>query len=74
MPVKRDTLARIETLEVLSWNAQPRMLSCGWLANQLPADYEGERHYVIVKRTPTASPNIEWCEFEERAGPAPAEG
>jgi hypothetical protein len=29
---------------------------------------------VIVKREPTKSPNIEWCEFEERPGAAAAEG
>jgi hypothetical protein len=27
---------------------------------------------VIVKREPTETPNMEWCEFEERPGPAPA--
>lgn len=26
---------------------------------------------VIVKREPSRSPNIEWCQFEERPGPAP---
>jgi hypothetical protein len=40
----------------------------------LPADYVGERHVVIVKREPAgASGNFEWCEFEERPGPAPAD-
>jgi hypothetical protein len=38
----------------------------------LPKDYVGERHVVIVKREPAgASGNFEWCEFEERPGPAP---
>ena len=34
-------------------------------------DYVGERHVVILKREPTETPNLEWCEFEERPGPAP---
>ena len=38
----------------------------------LPADYVGERHVVIVKREPSgATGQDEWCEFEERPGPAP---
>ena len=39
----------------------------------LPEDYTGERHVVIVKREPEAGspPGHEWCEFEERPGPAP---
>ena len=39
----------------------------------LPADYVGERHVVIVKREPSGAPNGEWCEFEERPGPAPVD-
>jgi hypothetical protein len=43
----------------------------GWLT-PLPDDFVGERHVVIVKREPTRSENVDWCEFEERPGPAPA--
>ena len=43
----------------------------GWL-KPLPRDFEGERHVVIVEKQLTNSPGIEWCEFEERPGPAPA--
>jgi hypothetical protein len=28
---------------------------------------------VIVKREPTGSPHVEWCAFEEREGPVPAD-
>lgn len=37
----------------------------------LPADYVGERHLVVVKQIESRSPGIEWCEMEERPGPAP---
>jgi hypothetical protein len=33
----------------------------------------GERHIVIVRREPTASPRFEWCEWEERPGRAPVD-
>jgi hypothetical protein len=42
----------------------------GWLT-PLPEGYTGERHVVIIERKPTDSPNIQWCEFEERPGLAP---
>lgn len=64
--------ARLETLEA---RMQPKVMPLfryGWLT-PLPADYRGERHVVVVKREPTDSPNIEWCQFEERPGPAPPE-
>ena len=54
-----------------SEQTKPLMLRYGWL-KPLPDDYVGERHVVIVKREPTGTPNLEWCEFEERPGPAPA--
>jgi hypothetical protein len=37
----------------------------------LPADFVGERHIVILSREITDSPSREWCDFEERPGPAP---
>lgn len=36
-------------------------------------EYQGERHSVPVNCSPTGSPFIEWCEFEEREGSAPKE-
>ena len=52
-------------------SGKPLRLRYGWL-RRLPDEFVGARHVVIVKRRPTKLPNIEWCEFEERAGPAPA--
>jgi hypothetical protein len=46
------------------------MFRYGWL-RPLPSDFIGEKHAVIVKREPTTRANVEWCEFEERPGPAP---
>ena len=47
---------------------RPQLIRSGYLKT-LPADYVGERHVVIVKQEPSG--NGEWCEFEERSGPAP---
>ena len=71
--MKRNILSRIEHLEIRSWEAKPQLLRCGWLSNTLPADYTGDRHLAIIQRQPTGSPHVEWCLFEERAGPAPDE-
>jgi len=64
-------LGRIKMLEALAVASTPHFLRFGWLASQLPEDYEGERHYVPVNCRATGSPFFEWCEFEEKAGPAP---
>ena len=71
--MKRSMLVRVEVLEELAVRSRPVFLRYGWLANQLPEDYEGERHYIPVNCKATGSPLIEWCEFEERAGPDPRE-
>ena len=63
--------SRLERLEVRLEPKKPHFFRSGYLKT-LPADYVGERHVVIVKREPSGAPgNGEWCEFEERPGPAP---
>jgi hypothetical protein len=61
----------LERLEVRAEPTKPQLFRSGYLKT-LPADYVGERHVVIVKREPAgATGQNEWCEFEERPGPAP---
>ena len=60
--------SRLERLEVRVEPKKPQLFRSGYLKT-LPTDYVGERHVVIVKREPSG--NGEWCEFEERSGPAP---
>ena len=60
--------SRLERLEVKVEPKKPHFFRSGYLKT-LPAEYVGERHVVIVKREPSG--NGEWCEFEERPGPAP---
>ena len=62
--------SRLERLEVRVEPKKPHFFRSGYLKT-LSADYVGERHVVIVKREPSG--NGEWCEFEERPGPAPAD-
>jgi hypothetical protein len=62
--------SRLERLEVVVAPKKPQRFRSGVLKT-LPKDYVGERHVVIVKREPSGAQNSEWCEFEERPGPAP---
>ena len=62
--------SRLDRLEVVVEPKKPQRFRSGVLKT-LPADYVGERHVVIVKREPAGAPGNEWCEFEERPGPAP---
>ena len=65
--------SRLERLKVVVEPKKPQLIRSGYLKT-LPTDYVGERHVVIVKREPAgASGNSEWCEFEERPGPAPVD-
>jgi hypothetical protein len=70
--VKATILSRIQRLEAASSVSRgPAKFRYGWLT-PLPADWAGERHIVVTSVQPTISPNIEWCQFEERQGRAPA--
>ena len=62
--------ARLAKLEARAEQAVPPIFRYGWVT-PLPEDYIGDRHVVIVKREQGESPNIEWCEFEERPGLGP---
>ena len=62
--------SRLEKLEVQMEPTKPPLIRSGYLKT-LPTDYVGERHVVIVDRKPSGKG--EWCEFEERPGPAPLE-
>ena len=64
--------SRLERLEVRVEPKKPHFFRSGYLKT-LPSDYVGERHVVIVKREPSGAQNSEWCEFEERPGPAPVD-
>ena len=64
--------SRLERLEVVVKPKKPQRFRSGALKT-LPKDYVGERHVVIVKREPAGAPGNEWCEFEERPGPAPVD-
>ena len=70
--MKAALRSRLERLEVIVEPKKPQRFRSGVLKT-LPADYVGERHVVIVKREPSGAPNGEWCEFEERPGPAPVD-
>jgi hypothetical protein len=69
--MKSSLLKRLDTLETKLSVRQVGLISYGWL-NTL-RNYEGERHIVLLRREPTISPRLEWCEWEERPGPAPSD-
>ena len=68
--MKATLLVRLARLEGQKRFAPSAIYEYGWLA-LLPKDYVGERHRVVIDRQPTRSPRAEWCEWEERPGPAP---
>lgn len=66
-----ELLRRLEVLEArMAPVMAPVLFRYGWLRG-LPKEFVGDRHIVTIKTIPTNSPNFEWCEFEERPGPAP---
>jgi hypothetical protein len=67
--MNRRLLKRLESLETILSVKPVGVISYGWLKTL--RNYVGERHIVILSREPTGSPRIEWCEWEERPGPAP---
>jgi hypothetical protein len=68
--MKPSFRSRMKRLEARTKASEPLMLRTGFLT-QLPEDFTGERHVVVLKREPAGSPHQEWCDFEERPGPAP---
>jgi hypothetical protein len=69
----RTWAKRIRRLEsILQARALPSVIFRYGSVKHLPSDASGERHIVVLNREPTALPNVERCEFEERMGPAPA--
>ena len=69
--MKARLISRLERLESQSQLGKPAVFRYGWL-KPLPEDYQGERHVALLKCEPTLRPFVEWCEFEERPGVAPA--
>jgi hypothetical protein len=69
--MRRPLIVRIERLEAILAPMQAPKLYYGWLL-PLPADYVGERHIVTLQQERTRSPHLEWCDWEERPGPAPS--
>jgi len=60
---------RLEQLEAKSLPRPQQLMQYGWVT-PLPSDFVGERHTVILQRR-RIGPNLEWCRFQERPGPAP---
>src|ERR1700686_4760860 len=67
--MKTTLLRRLQKLEARTETETLPFVRYGWV-KMLPQEFSGERHVVIVKREPTGSARAQWCEFEERAGPA----
>lgn len=70
--MRRPLIVRLERLEAILTPKLVPLIRYGWLL-PLPADYVGERHIVTLQQERTRSPHLEWCEWEERPGPAPSD-
>jgi hypothetical protein len=66
--MKDTLLSRIKRLEASA--ASPQLAYRIGVLKPLPAGFLGDRHIVIVKQGPIEH-STQWCEFEERPGPAP---
>ena len=67
--MRTSLLGRLEKLEKKR-APEPVIAYRIGLLKTLPKDFIGERHVAMVKRGDVRD-NVEWCEFEERPGPAP---
>ena len=67
--MKSSIRVRVERLEARTKALTIPPFRSGYLT-VLPEEYTGERHVIIVRSEPNGL-HGEWCEFEERPGPAP---
>jgi hypothetical protein len=69
--LKANIIARLRHLEGRRHSSQEAvtLFRYGWLT-PLPASFSGEKHIAMVSSQSMLNPLIEWCEFEERPGPA----
>ena len=59
-------LRRLKRLEAHPQNSLTRTIYYGWIASH-PHDSARERDLIPVNCQATTSPNLWWCEFEERS-------
>jgi hypothetical protein len=67
--MKSSIRVRVKRLEARTKARTIPPFRSGYLT-RLPEEYTGERHVIIVRSEPDGL-HGEWCEFEERPGPAP---
>jgi hypothetical protein len=71
--VKRSLRSRIAKLEWELRRDEELAMRMGYVIRELGCDYVGERHMAVVRVVGKDQSGREWCEVEERPGPAPAE-
>lgn len=69
--MRAKLLSRLKKLEARREAEVGLIVRLGRL-RPLPSEFTGSRHVVIVKRELTGPDGAEWCEAEERPGPAPS--
>jgi hypothetical protein len=67
--MKSTLRSRLKRLEDRTAAQRANLIRMGVL-RKLPSDYAGERHIVVIHRNSNST--FEWCDCEERPGPAPA--
>jgi hypothetical protein len=69
--IKRSLRSRLQTLEAkVKANDGPAQ-RIGFITRELPPEYTGERHMAVIRVGGYDGYHREWCEVEERPGPAP---
>jgi hypothetical protein len=69
--VTRSLRGRVQQLESVLSPAEEPANRMGYIIRELPPEYSGERHLAVVRVCGCDNWNRQWCEVEERPGPAP---
>ena len=69
--INRSLRARVRRLEGEMGASDEPSFRLGYVVQQLPQDYTGERHLAVRRVVGRDDNGREWSEVEERPGPAP---
>jgi hypothetical protein len=70
--IKRSLRSRVTKLESELRRDEEPPMRMGYVIRELERNYVGERHMAVVRVVGNDSYGREWCEVEERPGPAPS--
>ena len=69
--VRRSLRGRVAYLEAELKGDEGLPMRLGYVVRILPPEYSGESHFAVMRVVGFDNWRREWCEVEERPGPAP---